>query len=107
MRRDASRTNGGKREGCGDQNPAYEFGRTERQCEENDDGNRHSDDDDSPSQKERARDFSIRVCARAMSDGNNSHHAASIAGKAMLMISRMKKMAEMSAMGNILSCVLI
>ena len=58
-----------------------------------------------PNQRDRDRDFSMRVCARVTRAGNNSHQAASIAGKAMLMMSRMKKMAEMSAMGNILSCV--
>jgi hypothetical protein len=43
--------------------------------------------------------LSTRVCAREMSDGNKSHQAVSIAGKAMPMIKRMKKMAEMSAIG--------
>jgi hypothetical protein len=31
--------------------------------------------------------------------GNNNHHVASMAGKATLMISRIKKMTDMSAMG--------
>src|SRR5262245_24977884 len=54
----------------------------------------------SPSQNEEARDFSIRVCARAMRFGNKSHHTVSMAGKAMPRISRIKKMAEMSAIGK-------
>jgi hypothetical protein len=51
-----------------------------------------------PSQKVRDRVFSTRVWARAIRTGNNSHHAVSMAGKAMPRISRMKKMADMSAM---------
>jgi hypothetical protein len=56
-----------------------------------------------PSQKEEARDVSIRSWARPMRFGNNNHQAASMAGKAMPRIRRMKKMAEMSAMGGVLS----
>jgi hypothetical protein len=41
-----------------------------------------------------------------MRDGNNSHHAVSMAGKAMPMISKMKKMAEMSAIDIFLSCLI-
>lgn len=43
--------------------------------------------------------FSTRVCAREISDGNSNHQAVSIAGKATPMIKRIKKMAEMSAIG--------
>src|SRR5687768_18228222 len=43
---------------------------------------------------------STRACARETTEGNNSHHAVSMAGKATPMINKMKKMAEMSAMGN-------
>jgi hypothetical protein len=35
-----------------------------------------------------------------MIDGNNSHHAVSMAGKAMPRINKTKKMADMSAMGS-------
>jgi hypothetical protein len=34
-----------------------------------------------------------------MRDGNNSHHAVSMAGKAVPMIKSIKKKAEMSAIG--------
>src|SRR5262245_56390921 len=52
-----------------------------------------------PSQKVEAGDRSMRVCARCTRFGNNSHHAASMDGNAILRINRIKKMAEMSAMG--------
>jgi hypothetical protein len=38
-----------------------------------------------------------------MSEGNNSHHAVSMAGNATPMISRMKKIADISAIENVLS----
>jgi hypothetical protein len=44
--------------------------------------------------------FSTRVCAREIKFGNNSHHAVSMAGKAIPIIKRMKKMADMSAIGK-------
>ena len=47
--------------------------------------------------------FSTRIWAREMTAGNNSHHAVSMAGKAMPMINKMKKMADMSAIGKYLS----
>jgi len=49
--------------------------------------------------------FSMRVCAREIKDGNNNHHAVSMAGNATPMINKMKKMADMSAIGFILSFV--
>jgi len=54
----------------------------------------------SPSQKDWERVFSMRVCARWITEGNNSHHAVSMAGRAIPMMRRMKKMADMSAMGE-------
>ena len=57
----------------------------------------------SPSQKVPQGVLSTRVWAWAIKAGNNSHHAVSIAGKAVPIMSRMKKMAEMSAMGDVLS----
>ena len=46
MRGNARRADRRKREGRGDQNPADEFGRTEGQREQDDNGDRHSNDDD-------------------------------------------------------------
>jgi hypothetical protein len=43
--------------------------------------------------------FSTRVCAREIKFGNNSHHAVSMAGNATPIINKMKKMADMSAIG--------
>ena len=43
--------------------------------------------------------FSTRVCAREIKEGNNSHQAVSMAGKATPMINRIKKIADMSAIG--------
>ena len=46
--------------------------------------------------------LSTWVWAREMTAGNNSHHAVSMAGKAMPMINKMKKIAEISAIGFVL-----
>ena len=56
----------------------------------------------SPIQKVCMGVFSTRVCAREISAGNNSHNAVSMAGNAMPMINRMKKIADMSAIGFVL-----
>ena len=56
----------------------------------------------SPIQKVCMGVLSTRVWAREMTVGNNSHHAVSMAGKAMPMINKMKKIAEISAIGFVL-----
>jgi hypothetical protein len=43
--------------------------------------------------------LSTRIWAREMSEGNNNHQAVSMAGNATPMMSRMKKIADISAIG--------